>query len=203
MAKRINDTELRKQQILEKASILFLEKGYAGVKIDEIAAACGVVRGTILRYFHSKKELYDEIGRGNTAGAALEEYCKDKSIPSDEMIRTLQRVLEMQFTENMNRYREKLKEEEFRQNFDIFRLPVFRSEAEMLEKILIRGNEEGVWNIRNPHMRAYTYTFAMFGLTETTETDAETMKQEIREVTRLLLQVEIPEKEEGGKTECQ
>ena len=55
MQKRINDTELRKKQILEKASALFLEKGYAGVGIDEIAEACGVVRGTILRYFHSKK----------------------------------------------------------------------------------------------------------------------------------------------------
>ena len=54
MQKRINDTELRKKQILEKASALFLEKGYAGVGIDEIAMACGVVRGTILRYFHSK-----------------------------------------------------------------------------------------------------------------------------------------------------
>lgn len=31
MQKRINDTELRKKQILEKASALFLEKGYAGV----------------------------------------------------------------------------------------------------------------------------------------------------------------------------
>ena len=36
-------------------------------------------------------------------------------------------------------------------------------------------------------------------LGETTEMDAETMKQEIREVTRLLLQVEIPGGEEGGK----
>lgn len=32
----------------------------------------------------------------------------------------------------------------------------------MLEKVLIRGNEEGVWTIRNPHMRAYSYAFAMF-----------------------------------------
>ena len=62
----------------------------------------------------------------------------------------------------------------------------------MLEKVLIRGNEEGVWTIRNPHMRAFSYAFAMFGLAETTEMDAETMKQEIREVTRLLVQVESP-----------
>lgn len=59
MAKRINDTQVRKQQILEAASALFLDNGYAGVSIDDIAAACGIVRGTVLRYFHSKKELYD------------------------------------------------------------------------------------------------------------------------------------------------
>ncbi len=62
----------------------------------------------------------------------------------------------------------------------------------MLEKILIRGNEEGVWKIRDPHMRAYSYIFAMFGLAEATEVDTEMMKQEIREITKFMLQIEIP-----------
>lgn len=200
MQKRINDTELRKKQILEKASALFLERGYAGVGIDEIAEACGVVRGTILRYFHSKKELYDEIlfGRGNYAGTVLGEYCDDKSIPTAELIRKLVRITEVQFTEVIDAYREKLKEEEFRQNFDVFRLPIFRNEAKMLEKILIRGNEEGAWNIRDPHIRAYSYFFAMFGLAEAPEVDAEMMKREIREITRLMLQIEITEEKEEG-----
>lgn len=205
MQKRINDTELRKKQILEKASALFLEKGYAGVGIDEIAEACGVVRGTILRYFHSKKELYDEIlfGRGNYAGTVLGECCDDKSIPAAELIRKLVRITEVQFTEVIDAYREKLKEEEFRQNFDVFRLPIFRNEAKMLEKILIRGNEEGAWNIRDPHVRAYSYFFAMFGLAEAPEVDAEMMKREIREITRLMLQIEITEeKEEGDQERC-
>ena len=195
MSKRINDTELRKKQILEIASALFLEKGYAGVGIDEIAAACGVVRGTILRYFHSKKELYDAIlfGRGNSAGTILGDYCEDKSIPVTELIQKLLMVTEAQFTEVIHIYRDKLKNEEFRQNFDVFRLPIFRNEAKMLEKILIRGNEEGVWNIRDPHIRAYSYIFAMFGLAETPELDTDMMKQEIREITRLMLQIEIPE----------
>lgn len=76
MAARMNDTEARKRQILEEASKLFLEKGYAGVGIDEIAGACGIVRGTVLRYFHSKKELYDEIifGRANPTGSLLDKY---------------------------------------------------------------------------------------------------------------------------------
>ena len=203
MQKRINDTELRKKQILEKASALFLERGYAGVGIDEIAEACGVVRGTILRYFHSKKELYDEIlfGRGNYAGTVLREYCDDKSIPAAELIRKLVRITEVQFTEVIDAYREKLKEEEFRQNFDVFRLPIFRNEAKMLEKILIRGNEEGAWNIRDPHVRAYSYFFAMFGLAEAPEVDAEMMKREIREITRLMLQIEITEEKEKGDQE--
>ena len=204
MSKRINDTNIRKQQILEKAAVLFLEKGYAGVRIDEIATACGVVRGTILRYFHSKKELYDEIlsGKRNPPGTILEEYCNDKTIPVTEVMRKLLTILEVQFTENINIYRDKLKNKEFRQNFDVFRLPIFRNQAEMFEKILIRGNEEGVWNIRDPHIRAYSYAFALFGLAETTETDTEVIKQELREITKLMLQIEIPEEKNGGEKIC-
>ena len=204
MPKRINDTEVRKKQILEKASALFLEKGYAGVGIDEIAAACGVVRGTILRYFHSKKELYGAIlfGRGNHAGTMLGEYCDDTSIPATEIIRKLLMVTEAQFTQVITAYRDKLEQEEFRQNFDVFRLPIFRNEARMLEKILNRGNEEGAWNIRDPHIRAYSYMFAMFGLAETPEMDLESMKREIREVTRQMLQTDIPDENEKGESAC-
>ena len=204
MQKRINDTELRKQQILETASFLFLEKGYAGVGIDEIAAACDVVRGTILRYFHSKKELYDAIlfGRGNPTGVVLEEYCNDESIPAAEAMKKVLTVFEVQFVGNIHIYREKLKNPEFRQNFDVFRLPIFRSAAEMLEKILIRGNEEGAWTIRHPHARAYSYVFAIFGLGEITETDTEIIRQEIWKLTKLMLGVEISREDNDGEQKC-
>ena len=95
----------------------------------------------------------------------------NKNIPVIEIIPKLLLVTEAQFAEVMNTYKEKLKNEEFRQNFDVFRLPIFRNEAKMLEKILIRGNEESVWNIRDPHMRAHSYILAMFGLAETTATN--------------------------------
>lgn len=194
MTARMNDTEARKRQILEAAAKLFLEKGYAGVGIDDIAGACGIVRGTVLRYFHSKKELYDEIifGRANPTGSLLDKYYKDKNIPVLDIMKQILMVLETQFTENMEVFRDKLKEEEFRQNFDVFRLPIFRSEAQMLEKILIRGNEEGVWQIDNPHIRAYSFAFAMFGLAETTETDTDVIRKEIWEVAEVMLQVKFP-----------
>ena len=113
-------------------------------------------------------------------------------------------VTEAQFAAVIDLYRDKLKNEDFRQNFDVFRLPIFRNEAKMLEKILIRGNEEGVWKIRDPHMRAYSYIFAMFGLAEATEVDTEMMKQEIWEITKFMLQIEIPEgRNQEGESECQ
>lgn len=200
MTARMNDTEARKRQILEAASKLFLEKGYAGVGIDEIAGACGIVRGTVLRYFHSKKELYDEIifGRANPTGSLLDKYCEDKSIPVLDIMKQILTVLETQFTENMEVFREKLKEEEFRQNFDVFRLPIFRSEAQMLEKILIHGNEEGAWQIDNPHIRAYSFAFAMFGLAETTETDTDVIRKEIWELAETMLQVKFSRENYDG-----
>lgn len=184
--------------------MLFLEKGYAGVGIDEIAAACGVVRGTILRYFHSKKELYHAIlfGGGNSAGTMLGKYCDDTSIPTIEIIQKLLLVTEAQFSAVITNYRKKLEKEEFRQNFDVFRLPIFRNEAKMLEKILIRGNEEGIWNIRDPHIRAYSFMFAMFGLAEAPDIDTESMRQKIHEVAELMLQIKIPEETQGGEQTC-
>ena len=78
-----------------------------------------------------------------------------------ELIKKLLMVTETQFTEVINVYRDKLKNEEFRQNFDVF--------------------------------RAYSYIFAMFGLAETPEPDNEMMKREIREITKLMLQIEVSE----------
>jgi len=84
-----------------------------------------------------------------------------------ELIKKLLMVTETQFTEVINVYRDKLKNEEFRQNFDVF--------------------------------RAYSYIFAMFGLAETPEPDTERMKREIREITKLMLQIEISEENMEGE----
>lgn len=195
MAKRINDTELRKRQILEKASELFLEKGYAGVGIDEIAETCGVVRGTILRYFHSKKELYNEVifGRGNMTGSALEQYCNDESVPALTATKTILLILEKQLRENILYYKDKLRDTEFKQNFDVFRLPIFRNEAMYIEQLLVRGNQEGVFCIENPKLRANSFIFAIFGLAEADHLEAEAICEEMWTIAEKMLEVKIRE----------
>ena len=56
MAKRMNNTEERKKQLLDVAEELFLKHGYYGVNLDDVAAGASVVRGTVLHYFDSKEK---------------------------------------------------------------------------------------------------------------------------------------------------
>lgn len=51
----------RKQDIMEKATLLFAEKGYQGTTTAEIAKAVGISEGAIFRHFKSKEELLQSI----------------------------------------------------------------------------------------------------------------------------------------------
>ena len=51
-----------KQLILDAARGLFLERGYAGTRIEHIASACGLSRGALYAYFGSKLEIFETLG---------------------------------------------------------------------------------------------------------------------------------------------
>jgi TetR/AcrR family transcriptional repressor of mexJK operon len=51
--------------IREAAAGLFLEKGYQGSSMDEIAARAGVSKQTIYTHFASKEELFEDLVLGN------------------------------------------------------------------------------------------------------------------------------------------
>lgn len=50
-----------KQKILQKAYLLFLEKGYDAVSISMIQNEVGIGRATMYHYFSSKQELFDAV----------------------------------------------------------------------------------------------------------------------------------------------
>lgn len=52
-----------KNNILEKARELFASRSYDSVTMDEVAAHCGVAKGTIYYYFSSKEGLFMSISR--------------------------------------------------------------------------------------------------------------------------------------------
>jgi AcrR family transcriptional regulator len=59
-----------RQDILDAAHQLFLERGYAGATLTGIAQAAGVVVETIYRAYGSKAELFKAVVRAAVAGGA-------------------------------------------------------------------------------------------------------------------------------------
>ncbi len=51
-------TEEKRQKIIDVASTLFLEKGFDGLSMADIAAKVGGSKATLYGYFHNKEELF-------------------------------------------------------------------------------------------------------------------------------------------------
>lgn len=60
MTKRLKAAE-RKATILAVAKVLFADKGYHGVSVDEIATRLGVSPAVLYRHFPSKEALYEAV----------------------------------------------------------------------------------------------------------------------------------------------
>jgi AcrR family transcriptional regulator len=55
--------ETRPQELLEAALTLFVEKGFAATRSEEVARAAGVSKGTLYLYYPSKEELFKAVVR--------------------------------------------------------------------------------------------------------------------------------------------
>lgn len=67
-AKRERRKEARPGELLAAALELFVEKGYAATRSEEVARRAGVSKGTLFLYFASKEELFKAVVRENIAG---------------------------------------------------------------------------------------------------------------------------------------
>lgn len=65
--KRERRKEARPVELLDAALTLFVEKGYAATKVEEVAALAGVSKGTLFLYFATKQDLFKAVIRSNLA----------------------------------------------------------------------------------------------------------------------------------------
>ena len=63
--RRTRRKDARPGELIDAALDLFVEKGYAATKVDEVAARAGVSKGTLFLYFPSKEDLFKEVVRHN------------------------------------------------------------------------------------------------------------------------------------------
>jgi len=57
--------EARPAELVSAALELFVEKGYAGTRLDDVAGRAGVSKGTLYLYFENKEELFKAVVREN------------------------------------------------------------------------------------------------------------------------------------------
>lgn len=67
-AKRERRKEARPGELIQAALELFVEKGFAATRSEEVAARAGVSKGTLFLYFQSKEDLLRAVITENLAG---------------------------------------------------------------------------------------------------------------------------------------
>ena len=87
--------EARPDEVLDAALAVFVEKGFAAAKVDDIARRAGVSKGTVYLYFASKEALMEGIVRRAVmpiAQGAAEELTRfegDPRVPITLLLRRL------------------------------------------------------------------------------------------------------------------
>ena len=67
-AKRERRKEARPGELLAAALSLFVEKGFAATRAEEVAKRAGVSKGTLFLYFSSKEDLFKAVVRESISG---------------------------------------------------------------------------------------------------------------------------------------
>lgn len=62
--------QARIQQILQAAAYVYMEKGYRGAEIGDVAERAGVARGLVYHYYKDKSALFQDLFRKSLEGAA-------------------------------------------------------------------------------------------------------------------------------------
>lgn len=70
--RRSRRKDARPGELLAAALDLFVEKGYAATRVEEVAQRAGVSKGTLFLYFSSKEELFKAVVRENISGRFTE-----------------------------------------------------------------------------------------------------------------------------------
>ena len=83
--------ETRPQELLDAALDLFVEKGFAATRSEEVARRAGVSKGTLYLYYPSKEELFKAVVRQNLSSLIAEgaELAGSFAGPSSELLEIL------------------------------------------------------------------------------------------------------------------
>jgi TetR/AcrR family transcriptional regulator len=140
--------EARPGELLDAALDLFVEKGFAATRAEEVAARAGVSKGTLFLYFPSKEELFKAAVRENISGrfAEWEQEFETFEGSTAEMVRYCMQVWWDRIGATRASGITKLIISEARNFPDIaafYQQEVVRPANQLIRRILQRGVERG------------------------------------------------------------
>lgn len=84
--------EARPDEIIEAARAVFVERGFAAARVDEIARRAGASKGTVYLYFPTKEALFEAVMRVNVLSViegAATAINADESTPAPVQLRLM------------------------------------------------------------------------------------------------------------------
>ena len=162
LAKRERRKGARPGELLDAALDLFVEKGFAATRSEEVAARAGVSKGTLFLYFPSKEELFKAVIRENLSGRFTEwnqEFAQFEGSTAD-MVRHCMRMWWERIGATRASGITKLMLSEAR-NFPelalFYQQEVIRPATDLIRRILQRGVARG-------EFRPLDIDYAVFGI---------------------------------------
>ena len=158
--KRERRKEARPGELLGAALDLFVEKGFAATRAEEVAARAGVSKGTLFLYFSSKEDLFQAVVRENISGRYAEwnEEFEAFEGSSADMLRYCMQVWWERLGATMASGITKLIMSEARNFPEIaafYHREVIEPGKQLIRRILQRGIDSGEFKVADPEYAIY------------------------------------------------
>lgn len=149
----VKEADVRKNEILDAAAVLFAEKGAEHTSVADIMEAVGIAKGTLYHHFKSKESIMDALIERQTATllSAAKKAAEDKSVPVKE--RMLRAILALHMDTEQKAGREMLEQLHKPQNVLMHQKTkriVFRGVPPIMAGIVRDGVAEGLFETPYP-----------------------------------------------------
>jgi AcrR family transcriptional regulator len=155
MARVSKDPEVRKNELLDVAEELFLEKGYDKTSVSDIVKKNGVAQGTFYYHFSSKEEIVEALAERfiQMLVAILQEIVDDRQTNAIGKIEIIAQRL-LRYDDNKDYLLEYVHREKNAILHQKLAGKAFLTFSPLIRKILEQGIDEGLFSIPHPQEAA-------------------------------------------------
>lgn len=102
---KIVDFEQKKQEIVEKAMKVFIEKGYHRTNLADIAKECNMGRTTLYQYFKDKDEIFDYVAEQLSKNLEIDcrNILENKKLSAADKLKMIISLLTFQYQREKNK----------------------------------------------------------------------------------------------------